>query len=92
MQHVIHPPRAEINMHVSGQTLVPQEHFKECEKEAKMKPFAKAALAAGYTEKLDPTLEAKSEAQRWLKNAVSSLAEQVECFEVCLPANVYTIS
>ncbi len=65
--------------------LTSQEHFKECEKEAKMKPFAKAALAAGYTEKLDPTLEAKSEAQRWLRNTVSALAEQVEQLEVrCL--------
>ncbi len=62
--------------------LQPQEHFKECEKEAKLKPFAKAALAAGYTEKVDPTLEAKAEAQRWLKTAVSGLAEQVEQLEV----------
>jgi len=62
--------------------LAAQEHFKECEKEAKMKPFAKAALAPGYTEKVDPTLEAKAEAQRWLKLIVSNLAEQVERFEV----------
>lgn len=47
-----------------------------------MKPFAKAALAPGYTEKVDPTLEAKAEAQRWLKLTVSNLAEQVERFEV----------
>ncbi|CAL8465021.1 g4556 [Coccomyxa elongata] len=63
-----------------------QEHFKECEKEAKLKPFAKAALAAGYTEKVDPTLEAKAEAQRWLKTAVSGLAEQVEQLEADLEA------
>src|SRR5690242_7155993 len=69
-------------LHVIQLSLALQEHFKECEKEAKMKPFAKAALAAGYTEKLDPSLEAKAEAQRWLKNAVSGLAEQVERFEV----------
>ena len=30
-----------------------QEHFKECEKEAKLKPFAKAALAA-KNERIDP--------------------------------------
>ncbi|BDA50615.1 probable CCR4-NOT transcription complex subunit 3 at N-terminal half [Coccomyxa sp. Obi] len=62
------------------------EHFKECEKEAKLKPFAKAALAAGYTEKVDPSLEAKAEAQRWLKTAVSGLAEQVEQLEADLEA------
>ena len=32
-----------------------QETFKECEKEAKLKPFAKAALAAAY-ERIDPVV------------------------------------
>ena len=58
-----------------------QEHFKECEKEAKLKPFAKAALA-GKNERVDPVAQAKEEAQRWLRDSVNSLAEQVEGFEV----------
>ena len=58
-----------------------QEHFKECEKEAKLKPFAKAALAA-KNERIDPVLAAKEEAQRWLRDSVSRLEEQVEGFEV----------
>ena len=58
-----------------------QEHFKECEKEAKLKPFAKAALAA-KNERIDPVLAAKEEAQRWLRDSVSCLEEQVEGFEV----------
>ena len=58
-----------------------QEHFKECEKEAKLKPFAKAALAS-KNERVDPILQAKEEAQRWLRDSVNCLAEQVEGFEV----------
>lgn len=58
-----------------------QEHFKECEKEAKLKPFAKAALAA-KNERIDPVVVAKEEAQRWLRDSVSCLEEQVEGFEV----------
>ena len=58
-----------------------QEHFKECEKEAKLKPFAKAALAS-KNERIDPVLQAKEEAQRWLRDTVNCLAEQVEGFEV----------
>ena len=61
----------------------PQEHFKECEKEAKLKPFAKAALAA-KNERVDPVAHAKEEAQRWLRDSVNILAEQVEGFEVSL--------
>lgn len=67
-----------------------QEHFKECEKEAKLKPFAKAALAA-KNERIDPIVQAKEEAQRWLRESVSNLAEQVEGFEVSssnLPARL----
>ena len=30
------------------------ETFKDCEKEAKLKPFAKAALAASRAERVDP--------------------------------------
>ena len=62
-------------------TVTVQEHFKECEKEAKLKPFAKAALAA-KNERIDPVAQAKEEAQRWLRDSVNSLAEQVEGFEV----------
>ena len=58
-----------------------QEHFKECEKEAKLKPFAKAALAS-KNERIDPILQAKEEAQRWLRDSVNCLSEQVEGFEV----------
>ena len=61
--------------------------FKECEKEAKLKPFAKAALEAAH-ERVDPAVLAKEAAQRWLRRAVQVLGEQVEHFEVracCLP-------
>lgn len=59
-----------------------QETFKEYEKEAKLKPFAKAALAANARERLDPLKQAKADAQRWLRSAVLALAEQTEHFEV----------
>jgi CCR4-NOT transcriptional regulation complex NOT5 subunit len=58
-----------------------QETFKDYEKEAKLKPFAKAALAASRAERVDPAVQAKLDAQRWLRGAVLSLAEQVEHFE-----------
>ena len=41
-----------------------QERFKECEKDAKLKPFAKAALSARH-EKVDPAVAAKQDCQRW---------------------------
>lgn len=47
-----------------------------------MKPFAKAALSGKCPERMDPALAAKMEAQRWLNQAVTRLAEQVEKFEV----------
>ena len=58
-----------------------QEHFKECEKEAKLKPFAKAALAS-KPERVDFVPYAKEEAQRWLRDSVNPLTDQVKGFEV----------
>ncbi len=66
-----------------------QETFKECEREAKLKPFAKAALAAAH-ERIDPAVLAKEAAQRWLRRAVQALGEQVEHFEVRPPLSVRT--
>ena len=90
-------------MHMTddGQTpLCAQETFKEFEKEAKLKPFAKAALAAHARERVDPIKQAKLDAQRWLRGAVLTLAEQAEHVEVhctlgapplaCLPLHVDT--
>jgi CCR4-NOT transcriptional regulation complex NOT5 subunit len=65
-----------------------QERFKECEKEAKMKPFAKAALAGKGPERVDPAVQAKLEAHRWLNRAVTTLAEQVEHFEVLAQSRI----
>ncbi len=77
-------------MHIEKPWFCPaQEHFKECEKEAKLKPFAKAALA-GKGERIDPVAQAKEEAQRWLRDSVNSLAEQVEGFEVRASGFVFT--
>ena len=51
--------------------------------EAKLKPFAKKALAA-KNERIDPVVQAKKEAQCWLQDFVIRLAEQDEGFEVSL--------
>ncbi len=58
-----------------------QERFKELEKEIKMKPFAKAALAACARDKADPAAAAKADAQAWLRRAVATLAAQKERYE-----------
>ena len=50
------------------------------EKEAKIKPFAKAGLE--QKEKLDPIIEAKHACEQWLSNCIATLAEQIEKFEV----------
>ena len=57
-----------------------QERFKDLEKEAKIKPFAKAGLQ--QKEKVDPALEAKLNCEAWLRSCIARLAEQVEQFEV----------
>lgn len=59
-----------------------QERFKDLEKEAKIKPFAKAGLE--QRDKLDPTLEAKHACEHWLSSSIGTLAAQVEKFEVIL--------
>lgn len=57
-----------------------QERFKDLEKEAKIKPFAKAGLQ--QKEKIDPAVEAKLSCEAWLGSCIARLAEQVEQFEV----------
>ena len=59
-----------------------QERYKELEKEAKIKPFAKAGLE--QKDKADPALEAKLTCEHWLGNSIATLAEQIEMFEVFL--------
>ena len=59
---------------------IPQERFKELEREMKIKPFAKAGLVA--KEKIDADVLAKLECLRWLRGAVYRLAEQREQHEV----------
>lgn len=58
----------------------PQERFKDLEKEAKIKPFAKAGLQ--QKEKVDPAVEAKLSCEAWLRSCIARLAEQIEQFEV----------
>lgn len=60
--------------------MLSQERFKDLEKEAKIKPFAKAGLQ--QKEKIDPAVEAKINCESWLKSCIARLAEQVEHFEV----------
>ena len=57
-----------------------QERFKDLEKEAKIKPFAKAGLQ--QKDKIDPAVEAKMNCETWLRNCIACLAEQIEQFEV----------
>ena len=57
-----------------------QERFKDLEKEAKIKPFAKAGLQ--QKEKVEPAVEAKMNCETWLRNCIACLAVQIEQFEV----------
>ena len=51
------------------------ERFKVCEKETKTKAFSKEGL--GQAAKLDPREKARTDMQKWLKDAVESLNGQV---------------
>ena len=51
------------------------ERFKVCEKETKTKAFSKEGL--GQAAKLDPREKARTDLQKWLKDAVESLNGQV---------------
>eukprot|EP00891_Asterochloris_glomerata_P001848 jgi/Astpho2/1848/e_gw1.00038.254.1_t len=60
------------------------ERFKVCEKETKTKAFSKEGL--GQAAKLDPREKARTDMQKWLKDAVESLNGQVEEFEAEIEA------